>query len=168
MKLEFFGQVFEKYSNIKFHENQLYGSRVVPCWRTIGRADVTKLTVAFRYSADATTNTVRGIETGPDTKKCCLQPTETAISFWQKWGEMSRNSGKAAVSCPTSGSSLGVINSNETASTHPWVPVATWCTGNVPTDTVPFKLMWQQRRFTPYQIAVLPHVLHFLSPRGAT
>ena len=82
-------------------------------------------------------------------KKCCLQPPETAISFWQKWGEMFRNSGKAAISCPTSGSSLGVINSNETASTHPWVPAATWCTGNVPTDTVPFKLTWQQRRFTP-------------------
>ena len=30
MKLEFSGQVFEKYSNIKFHEYPASGSRVVP------------------------------------------------------------------------------------------------------------------------------------------
>jgi hypothetical protein len=29
-KLEFSRQIFEKYSNIRFHENQLIGSRVVP------------------------------------------------------------------------------------------------------------------------------------------
>jgi len=29
-KLEFSGQIFEKYSNIKFHENPLSGSRVAP------------------------------------------------------------------------------------------------------------------------------------------
>jgi len=34
MKLEFSGQIFEKYSNIKFNENQSGGSRVVPCGRT--------------------------------------------------------------------------------------------------------------------------------------
>jgi len=43
MKLEFSRQVFEKYTNIKYHENPSSGSRVVPC----GRTDVTKLTVAF-------------------------------------------------------------------------------------------------------------------------
>jgi len=34
MELEFSGRIFEKYSNIKFHENPLSGSRVVPCGRT--------------------------------------------------------------------------------------------------------------------------------------
>jgi hypothetical protein len=37
MKLEFFGQVFEKYSNIKFHENPSRGSQVVLCGRTDGQ-----------------------------------------------------------------------------------------------------------------------------------
>jgi hypothetical protein len=31
MKLECFGQIFERYSNIKFYKNQSSGSRVVPC-----------------------------------------------------------------------------------------------------------------------------------------
>jgi hypothetical protein len=43
-KLEFSTQIFEKYSNIKFHENQFNGSQDVPCWRT----DMMKLLVAFR------------------------------------------------------------------------------------------------------------------------
>ena len=43
------GQIFEKSSNIKFHENSSSGSRVVPC----GRTDMTKLTVAFRNFLDA-------------------------------------------------------------------------------------------------------------------
>ena len=34
MKLEFSRQSFEKYLNIKFHENQSSGIRVVPCGRT--------------------------------------------------------------------------------------------------------------------------------------
>jgi len=34
MKLEFYTQIFEKYSNIKFHENPSIGSRVVPCGQT--------------------------------------------------------------------------------------------------------------------------------------
>ena len=49
MKLEFSGQIFETYSNTKFHENPSSGSRVLPC----GRADMTKLTVAFRNFANA-------------------------------------------------------------------------------------------------------------------
>ena len=28
------GQIFEKYSNVRFHENPSNGSRVVPCGRT--------------------------------------------------------------------------------------------------------------------------------------
>jgi hypothetical protein len=31
MALEFSQHIFEKYSNIKFHENPSSGSRVVPC-----------------------------------------------------------------------------------------------------------------------------------------
>jgi len=43
MKLEFSHQIFEKYSNIKFHKNPSSGSRVV----TYGQTDMTKLIVAF-------------------------------------------------------------------------------------------------------------------------
>ena len=49
MKLEFSRQIFEKSSNIKFHENPSSGSRVVPC----GRTYMTKLIVAFRNFASA-------------------------------------------------------------------------------------------------------------------
>jgi hypothetical protein len=31
MKLEFSEQIFEKYSNIKFHENPFSGSQVITC-----------------------------------------------------------------------------------------------------------------------------------------
>ena len=37
MKLEFSGQIFEKSSNIKFHETPSSGSRVIPCCRTDGQ-----------------------------------------------------------------------------------------------------------------------------------
>jgi len=39
MKLEFSRQIFEKSTNIKFHENLTSGSRV-PCGRTHGRTDM--------------------------------------------------------------------------------------------------------------------------------
>ena len=45
---DFSGQIFEKYSSIKFHENPFSGSRVHPDGRTEGWTDVTKPTVAFR------------------------------------------------------------------------------------------------------------------------
>jgi len=44
MKLECSRQIFEKYSNNKFHKNPFSGSLVFPCERT----DKTKLTAAFR------------------------------------------------------------------------------------------------------------------------
>jgi len=56
MKLEFSGQIFEKFSNIKFHENPSSGRRVVPCGQTDGRTDLTKLIVAFRCCANAPKN----------------------------------------------------------------------------------------------------------------
>jgi len=53
MKLECSIQIFEKYLTIKFHENLSGGSRVVPCGRTSGWTDITKLIVAFRSFANA-------------------------------------------------------------------------------------------------------------------
>ena len=53
MKPEFSQQIFEKYSNIKFHDNPLSGSLDVPCGRTDGRKIMTKLIVAFRNFANA-------------------------------------------------------------------------------------------------------------------
>jgi len=37
IKFEFSQQIFEKYSNIKFHDNPFSGSRVFPCGQTDGR-----------------------------------------------------------------------------------------------------------------------------------
>jgi len=53
MKLEFSRQFFEKYLYIKFHENPSSGSRVVKRGQMDGRADMTKLIVAFRNFAKA-------------------------------------------------------------------------------------------------------------------
>jgi len=47
LKLEFSRHIFEKYSNIRFHENPSSESRAVPCGQTDGRTDVTKLIAAF-------------------------------------------------------------------------------------------------------------------------
>jgi hypothetical protein len=56
LKLELPWQIFEKYSNIKFNENLSSGSRVVPFGETDGRADMTKLIVAFHNFANAPKN----------------------------------------------------------------------------------------------------------------
>jgi len=52
MKLVFSRQYFDKYLNIKFHENPSSGSRVVP----YGRTDSRKLMDAFRNFANASKN----------------------------------------------------------------------------------------------------------------
>ena len=63
MKREFSGQIFEKYSSIKFHESPSRGSRVVPCWRTDGQTTyMAKLTAAFRNFAIAAKNASRGFQ----------------------------------------------------------------------------------------------------------
>jgi hypothetical protein len=49
MKLEFFGHVFEKRSNVKFHRNLSIESRVVPC----GRMTMAKLIFDFRNFTNA-------------------------------------------------------------------------------------------------------------------
>jgi hypothetical protein len=48
MNFEFSRHTFEKYSNVKFHENPSSGSRVVPYGRTDRRTDMAKLVVSFR------------------------------------------------------------------------------------------------------------------------
>ena len=53
IKLEFYQQIFEKYSNIKFHENPSSENRVVPCGQTDRRTDMTKLIVDFRNFENA-------------------------------------------------------------------------------------------------------------------
>ena len=56
MKLEYSWQIFEKYSNIKFHENLSSGSWVVPRGQTEGQTDITNLMVAFRNFANKPKN----------------------------------------------------------------------------------------------------------------
>jgi len=63
MKLEFSRQIFEKYSNIKFHKNPNSVRRVVPCGQTDGRTDMTKL-IAFRNFTKALKNWCRGHSEG--------------------------------------------------------------------------------------------------------
>jgi len=53
MKLDFCGQIFEKYSNTKFHENPSSGSQVVPCGQMDKWTDMMKLIVAFHSLANA-------------------------------------------------------------------------------------------------------------------
>jgi hypothetical protein len=47
MKLEFYRQIFEKSSNVKVHDNPFRGSQVVPCGKTDGQTNTTKLTAAL-------------------------------------------------------------------------------------------------------------------------
>jgi len=51
MNIEFPWKVFEKYPNIKFHENLSSGSRVVP-WGRRNRQTNMKLTVSLRNFAN--------------------------------------------------------------------------------------------------------------------
>jgi len=57
MRLEFSWQIFEKYSNIKFHKNPSTGGPSFST-RTDGQTDMTKLIVAIRSFANASKNDV--------------------------------------------------------------------------------------------------------------
>jgi hypothetical protein len=56
MELEVSRNIFQKSSNINFHEYPPSRSRVVPRGLTVGQTDWTKLIVAFRNSALAPEN----------------------------------------------------------------------------------------------------------------
>jgi hypothetical protein len=56
LEIEFYRKVFKKYSNTKFRENLSNEKRLVPCGQIDGRADVTKLIVAFRNYSKAPKN----------------------------------------------------------------------------------------------------------------
>jgi hypothetical protein len=67
MKLEIYRHIFEKYSNIKFHENPINGSQVVACER---RTDMTKQIVTFRSFANPP-NKIKEREQRSDLKVVC-------------------------------------------------------------------------------------------------
>jgi hypothetical protein len=56
MKRKFSRQIFDQYSNIKFHENLSSVSTVVSCRRTDRQTDMTKLIVTFRNFPNAPKN----------------------------------------------------------------------------------------------------------------
>ena len=55
MNFEVCLQIFEKFSNNKSHENPSSDNQAVPCGQMDRRTDVTKLIVAFRNFAKAST-----------------------------------------------------------------------------------------------------------------
>jgi hypothetical protein len=56
MNIEFYQHIYEKCSNIKFHENPSIGSRVAPCGQSGGRTDMRQPIVAFWNFADEPKN----------------------------------------------------------------------------------------------------------------
>jgi hypothetical protein len=54
MKFDFSRPIFEKYANIKFHENPFSGNTAVPYGRTDSRTDKMMLIVAFSNFAIVT------------------------------------------------------------------------------------------------------------------
>jgi hypothetical protein len=75
MKIEFSRQIFEKYTNIRFHENLFSGIRVVPFVRMDGQSDMPKPFVAFRNFAKEPNN-------------ICLEPNYLQIMrfrFYKIW-----------------------------------------------------------------------------------
>ena len=52
MNFEYSQQIFEVYTNMKFHENPSSRSRVVRCGQTGRRTDMVKPVVAFRHFAN--------------------------------------------------------------------------------------------------------------------
>jgi hypothetical protein len=84
LKNESFRHIFEKCSNMKFHENPSNGIRVVPCGRKDGqRTDMTKLTVAFRNFANAP-KTNRTTPCRQIMAVCCKNNMERIITLREK------------------------------------------------------------------------------------
>ena len=69
MKLEFSQQIFDKLSNIKFHENPSSAPCGRPEGRTDGMTDMKKLTVVFRNFAKAPTIKVVNSAIGNEASK---------------------------------------------------------------------------------------------------
>jgi hypothetical protein len=76
MKREFSGRIFDKSSNIKFHENPSSRSQAVSC----GRTYMKKLTVAFRNFANAPKNAWNCISI-PSIHIKCAQGTTSPPQF---------------------------------------------------------------------------------------
>jgi hypothetical protein len=58
MKLEYYGKIFAKYSNIIFHENPTRGSRDAPCTWT----DMKRQIIAIRNFVDASKKCLNNTE----------------------------------------------------------------------------------------------------------
>ena len=67
MKIELSREIFEKYSNIKFHENPISGSRVVSWWQRDRRTDgrTNERTDGQTDSHDETNNAFRNFANEP-------------------------------------------------------------------------------------------------------
>ena len=74
IKIEFYGQIFDKYWNIEFHENLSSGSRAVPYGQTDGRTDMMRLIVAFRNFADSPNNNRVVRKNNTQAEKTCVKP----------------------------------------------------------------------------------------------
>jgi len=80
MKREISQQIFEKYSNTKFHKNPFTGSRVVPCGmrdeRMDEKTDMTKLIFVSRNCANAPKTPIPHHNDNPPS-------TYGSTSYWQ-------------------------------------------------------------------------------------
>jgi len=96
IELEHSRWIFEKHSNIKFHENPSTESRVIPHGQTEGHTDTTKLTVAFRKFVnvprkrrEAAAQTWRDLfcihVSQPPVKKFLLAQTFSSLLILQFW-----------------------------------------------------------------------------------
>ena len=86
----FFRYIFEKYSNIKFHENPSSGGRVVPCGLTDRQTDTTEIIIAYRNFANAPTNSTKHNCCNPNVLshfrsiRCCTAHYHSCLSFIAK------------------------------------------------------------------------------------
>jgi len=76
MKFEFSLEIFEKYSNVKFHENPSSGSRVVPCGPTDRHEEV------FRYFANARNKRFVNIHYDTNTQNIVLRTKRRLSAYY--------------------------------------------------------------------------------------